>query len=145
MSNAKPQLSVAPTSDKKPRQGRSPAYPFISLKAALERAEAFRVAEGGRPRHYSPLTAAAKAWGIGAKTGDLKQTVAALGHYGLFEFQGAAENRSARLTDFALRILLDKQPVSPNAINWFARLRWRRRFTPSCGRSGRMRFLRTRR
>jgi hypothetical protein len=40
------------------------------------------------------------------------QTVAALGHFGLFEFQGGGENRAARLTDLALRILLDKQPVS---------------------------------
>jgi hypothetical protein len=105
-------VSVEVATTKKPRQGRSPAYPFVSLRTALARAETFRVAEGGRPRHFSPMTATAKAWGMGAKTGDAKQTVAALGHYGLFEFQGAAENRSARLTELALNILLDKQPVS---------------------------------
>ena len=98
---------------KKPRQGRSPAFPFISLSKALARAETFRVAEGGRPKHFSPLAAACKAWGVGVKTGPGIQTVAALGHYGLFEFEGAAERRSARLTDLAFRILLDKQPTSP--------------------------------
>jgi hypothetical protein len=103
---------VAATS-RKPRQGRSPAFPFIPLQRALERAEAFRVAEGGRPRHFAPLAAVAKAWGMGAKTGPAIQTVAALGHFGLFEFQGSGEKRSARLTDMALRILLDKQPISP--------------------------------
>lgn len=101
------------TPQKKSRQGRSPAFPFISLQKALERAETFRVAEGGRPKHFAPLTAVAKAWGIGAKTGIALQTVAALGHYGLFEFQGVGDERNARLTDTALNILLDKQPASP--------------------------------
>jgi hypothetical protein len=97
---------------RKPRQGRSPAFPFIPLNKAIERAETFRVAEGGRPKHFSPLVSACRAWGIGVKTGPGIQTIAALGHYGLFEFQGSGEKRSARLTDLALRILLDKQPLS---------------------------------
>jgi len=109
MNDATPQTIAAA---KKPRQGRSPAFPFIPLQRALERAETFRVAEGGRPRHFAPLTAVAKAWGMGAKTGPGIQTVAALGHFGLFEFQGSGEQRSARLTNLALRILLDKQPIS---------------------------------
>src|SRR5437867_2553460 len=95
---------------RKPRQGRSTAFPFISLQKALERAEAFRVAEGGGPRHFSPMLAVARAWDVGVKTGPAMQTIAALGHFGLFEFQGAGDNRTARLTDLALRILLDKQP-----------------------------------
>ena len=97
------------TPPRKPRQGRSPAFPFISLEKALERAEAFRVAEGGRPRHYSPMVSVARSWGMGVKTGPALQTIAALGHFGLFEFQGSGESRTARLTDLALRILLDKQ------------------------------------
>jgi hypothetical protein len=107
--------AVAPSGapSKKPRQGRSPAFPFIPINKAIERAETFRVAEGGRPKHFSPLVSACKAWGIGVKTGPGIQTIAALGHYGLFEFQGSGEQRSARLTDLAFRILLDKQPVSP--------------------------------
>jgi hypothetical protein len=59
------------------------------------------------------MTSAAKAWGIGAKTGLALQTVAALGHYGLFEFHGSGDTRTVRLTEAALNILLDKQPVSP--------------------------------
>jgi hypothetical protein len=101
------------TSPRKPRQGRSPAFPFIPLNKAIERAETFRVAEGGRPKHFSPLVSACKAWGIGVKTGPGIQTIAALGHYGLFEFEGSGEKRSARLTDLAFGILLDKQPASP--------------------------------
>jgi hypothetical protein len=108
-------IAVAPSgaASKKPRQGRSPAFPFIPLNKAIERAETFRVAEGGRPKHFSPLVSACKAWGVGVKTGTAIQTVAALGHYGLFEFEGSGEQRSARLTDLAFRILLDKQPISP--------------------------------
>jgi hypothetical protein len=97
---------------KKARQGRSPAFPFISLGKALERAETFRVAEGGRPKHFAPTTAVCVAWGIGPKTGTAQQTIAALGHYGLFEFEGSGEQRTARLTDTAFDILFDKQPIS---------------------------------
>jgi hypothetical protein len=104
------QLAPAP---KKPRQGRSPAFPFIPLGKALERAEALRVAEGGRPKHFSPWGAIAKAWDLGEKTGPMKQTMAALGYFGLFEFDGSGETRSARPTDIAFKILLDKQPASP--------------------------------
>jgi hypothetical protein len=112
-SNTNPVSNQAAPNAPKKRQGRSPAYPFISIRTALERAETFRVAEGGRPRHHSPVASAAMAWGLRLKTGDTKQTIAALGHYGLFEFQGEGENRKVRLTDAALQILLDKQPVSP--------------------------------
>ena len=97
---------------KKPRQGRSPEYPFIPLGKALEKAESFRVAEGGRPKHYSPRTSIAAAWGMGVKSGPTKQSIAALGHFGLFEFQGSGQDRAARLTDTAFQILLDKQPKS---------------------------------
>jgi hypothetical protein len=105
--------SAVPQATKKPRQGRSPAFPFIPLGKALEKAEALRVAEGGRPKHFSPRASIAGAWDMGEKTGPTKQTIAALGYYGLFEFQGASEDRSARLTETALNILLDKQPASP--------------------------------
>jgi hypothetical protein len=101
-----------PAAAKKHRQGRSPAFPFIPLQKALEKAELLRVAEGGRPKHYSPRAAIAKAWDMGEKTGPTKQTIAALGYFGLFEFEGNGEDRSARLTETALKILLDKQPVS---------------------------------
>lgn len=113
MSDTVSKISGVPLPPKKPRQGRSPAFPFIALGKALERAETFRVAEGGRPKHFTPLTAACKAWGIGAQTGTAIQTVAALGHYGLFEFEGSSDKRSARLTELAFNILLDKQPISP--------------------------------
>ncbi len=107
-----PSNGAAPAA-KKPRQGRSPAFPFIPLQKALERTEAFRIAEGGRPKHFAPLASACKTWGMGPKTGPAIQTVAALNHYGLVDFEGAGETRAMRPSDVALQILLDKQPVSP--------------------------------
>jgi hypothetical protein len=106
-----------PKNNPKPRQGRSPGFPFLSLDKALERADQFRIAEGGRPKHYAPLASAAKAWSLGSKTGPFLQTVAALGQYELVDFQGGGENRTVRLTETALNILLDKQPISPERDN----------------------------
>lgn len=93
----------------KVRVGRSPAYPFISLEEALRRAEEFRRTEG---KHSVPLRSAYHAWKIGEKTGAARQTAAALGHFGLFSFSGNNENRQARLSDLALKILLDTRKPS---------------------------------
>ncbi len=112
------QPQAAPTTPptatpKKTRQGRSPAFPFIPLQKALERTDAFRLAEGGRPKHFAPVAAACQTWGMGVKTGQAIQTVAALNHFGLVEFEGTGEKRAMRPTDTAFKILLDKQPLSP--------------------------------
>jgi hypothetical protein len=50
---------------------------------------------------------------MGPQTGPALQTIAALGHFGLFEFEGSGDRRGARLTELAFNILLDKQPTSP--------------------------------
>lgn len=112
MAEIKNQTAAEKAPAKAARQGRSPAFPFIPLGKALERVEAFRIAEGGRPRHFSPIASACAAWAMGSKTGPAQQTIAALGHFGLLEFEGTGEKRSARPTELALNILLDKQPVS---------------------------------
>ncbi len=106
------QIKEAAPNGKRPRQGRSPGFPFIPLQKALERVDAVRIAEGGRPKHFAPIASACKAWGMGLKTGPAIQTVAALGHFGLCEFEGTADARALRPTDLAIRILLDKQPAS---------------------------------
>jgi hypothetical protein len=101
--------SVAAQPPKKAREGRSPGFPFVDLKKALERAETFRQVEG---KHLVPVASAAKAWKLGEETAAGRRTVAALGHFGLFSGEGAGEDRKVKLTDLALKILLDKQPVS---------------------------------
>ena len=91
------------------RQGRSPAYPFISLRKTLERAEQFRKMEG---RHAAPPTSAFRAWKLSEKGNTARQTTAALKYYGLMEYVGRGAERQVKLTDRAAKILLDKRPES---------------------------------
>jgi hypothetical protein len=95
---------------KKAREGRSPAFPYVGLGDALTRAEQFRVAEG---KHPVPIDSAIKAWGIGGESSAGRRVVAALGHFGLFSYEGSGDQRKVRLSELALNILLDKQSVSP--------------------------------
>lgn len=97
------------TDPKPARQGRSPAYPAISLQSALARAEDFRKQEG---RHSAPPTSAYKAWGLSEKGNTGRQTAAALRYFGLIEYEGRGSDRQIRLTSQALQILLDKRPES---------------------------------
>lgn len=91
------------------RQGRSPAYPFIPLRKALDRAEEFRKAEG---RHAAPPTSAYRSWELSIKGNVARQTTAALKYYGLMEYEGRGAARQVKLTDLAFKILLDKRPES---------------------------------
>jgi hypothetical protein len=87
---------------------RSPAYPFISLTKAIERIQAMHDAEG---RHAARFDVLAKRWGFAAQSSSAAQTVGALRQYGLLEVEkGMGFDRTFRLTDRALRILLDKRP-----------------------------------
>jgi hypothetical protein len=108
MADTKAKIEVAKP-EKRAREGRSPAFPFVDLEKALERAEQFRLAEG---KHLVPIASAKKAWKLGEDTGAARRTVAALGHFGLFSFEGLGDSRKVRLTEAALNILLDKQPNS---------------------------------
>lgn len=92
------------------RQGRSPAYPYVSLRKALSRAKALYKAEG---KHPVPLSSAYKAWGIGAKSSGARQTLAALKQFGLVTYLGKAKERQVRVSDLAMKIILDRRPDSP--------------------------------
>lgn len=91
---------------KKVITGRSPAYPFISVRKALERAEEFRLIEG---KHSVPVESAYKAWKYGGNSSNARQTVAAMRYYNLME---SPNSGNVRLTKLALDILLDQQPNS---------------------------------
>jgi hypothetical protein len=87
---------------------RSPAYPYISLTKAIERIQTMHDAEG---RHAVRFDVLAKRWGFAPQSSSAAQTVGALRQYGLLEVEkGTGFDRSFRLTDRALRILLDKRP-----------------------------------
>lgn len=91
-------------------QGRSPAYPFTTLSRAIERADQVRAAGASRGE-YPPETFY-KLWELGAQSSGARQTMAALNHFGLVEYIGRGDTRKVKLSDLALKIVLDKQPNS---------------------------------
>lgn len=82
------------------RKGRSPNYPGIDLKLALERAAMLWDAE---QHHAVPNDLILKHWGYGPKSGGGSVAFAALKRFGLLEDAG---NGRARLTSRAQSILL---------------------------------------
>lgn len=95
----------------KARRARSPAYPFIPLSKALDRAKTFYDVE---KRHAAPFAVAVSHWDFKPKSSGGLQTVAALKQYGLGQDVGAAKERKVQLTELALRILLDQREGSPD-------------------------------
>jgi hypothetical protein len=88
---------------------RSPAYPFISLRTALEKARTFY---GTQTRHPAPLSAALALWDFGAKSSGGMQTISALKQFGLLEDIETTNARQVKLTEAALRIIQDERPIS---------------------------------
>jgi hypothetical protein len=89
----------------KDRKHRSPAYPFISLEKAVERAQEFYDKEH---RHSAPPSAAAQHWGYATKSSAGMQTISALKQFGLLAYDGVGADRRVKLTERAFRILLDE-------------------------------------
>lgn len=75
---------------------RSPSFPFIPLKTAVERLEAFDRKFG---RHPVPASKAALAWDMKEKSSQGDQTLAALKSFGLIKYDGMGAARHASLTD----------------------------------------------
>lgn len=78
---------------------RSPNYPLISLKDALEKASAVHKAESQNP---VPREAIAKLMGFGGLNGRSDKVISAVSKYGLFEKVKAGD---LRVSDLAVRIL----------------------------------------
>jgi hypothetical protein len=88
---------------------RSPAYPYINLEAAINRAQAFYDRE---VRNSAPIAVAAADWGYEAKSSAATQTAAALMSFGLMTDEGTGDKRKLKLTQNALKILIDKRSDS---------------------------------
>ena len=89
---------------------RSPAYPFIALPAALEKAAVLWQVEG---RHAAAVSVALQHWGYKEDSSTGYSCVAALKKFGLVDHEGMGDQRQVRLSGLALSILLDKNPDSP--------------------------------
>lgn len=92
---------------------RSPTFPFISLAQALSRAKQLYDAE---KRAAVPLPIVAKHWKYSEASSGLAQTIGALKGYGLLSDEGIGPARRLRITDAALRILLDAREDSKERI-----------------------------
>lgn len=93
--------------ESKKSKERSPAFPFISLERALDRARRFYDEE---KRGSAPLSRAVMHWEYSLGSSGGLQTIAALKQYGLLEdVGGSGSSRQLKLSDLALRILLDQR------------------------------------
>lgn len=100
------------------KKDRSPNFPFISLEAAIERCKAFYEEER---RGAAPVPRVAKHWRYSVSSSGLIQTIAALKSYGLMVDEGSGAERKLRLTEMALRILLDSRPDSTERVELIKR------------------------
>lgn len=80
----------------KASKDRSPSFPFIPLKTAVERLEAFEKKFG---RHPTPFAKVGLAWGLKEKSSQADQTLAALRSFGLVRYEGMGKERQVLLTE----------------------------------------------
>jgi hypothetical protein len=90
----------------KARKERSPSFPFISLKKAVER---IREMADAHRRNQARMVTVGATWGYAAKSSGLLQTVAALKAFGLIDDIGGPD-RKIQISDLGWRILHDARP-----------------------------------
>lgn len=92
---------------------RSPAYPFVALDLAIDRARAFWAKEN---RHSARIAVAAGHWGYKGKSSGTLLTVSALKQHGLLEDDGSGAERTVKISELARQIILDEVPDSPQRV-----------------------------
>ena len=102
--------SEAEVGKKKATRGRSPNYPGIDLRQAIDRARAFYAQDR---RNETPAAMVLKHWGYQPKSGGGLVVLAALKKFGLLHDQGEGEKRTVKLTPTALDIIEDPREDSP--------------------------------
>ena len=94
-----------PSAESRKARTRSPAYPSIDLRTAVERAGVLWREEG---RHPTAVNVAMTHWGYKVESSTGFQTVAALKKFNLVESEGGTgEDRLIKLSPVALTILLE--------------------------------------
>ncbi len=91
---------------------RSPGYPAISLPEAIEKAKVIWEHE---KKHPAPLSALETHWGFTVGSGAVSRLVSSLGKYGLLEDEGVGDDKSYKLTEAALEIILAPEGSSEKA------------------------------
>lgn len=100
--------------------GRSPNYPSIDLGEAIKRAEVIFRKEG---RNFAPIPVIYGHWKYSPKSSGAMVTLAALTKFGLLIDQGKGESRRARVSDDAVKILVDPESSVAKALIRGAALR----------------------
>ena len=91
-------------------KGRSPSFPGVALEPAIERA---RTAYARLRQHAAPIKGFTDIWGFkSAITGPASITIASLRKFGLLDYEGSGDTRTAKLTDLAVEILMKPDPIS---------------------------------
>jgi hypothetical protein len=92
---------------RRPKKGRSPSYPGISLREAEKRVRELYDAE---KTHAAPVSAIVGHWGYSPTSSGGRTTLAALKKFGLLADEGASDERTGRLTELALELVLNPDP-----------------------------------
>lgn len=98
-----------PTDPRRPRKGRSPSYPGISLAEAEKR---LRELYGAEKKHAAPVTAIVEHWGYSPTSSGGRTAVAALKKFGLLDDDGAGDERTARITELGVELVLNPDPAT---------------------------------
>jgi len=94
---------------RKKQEGRSPSYPGIPLGEAITRARTIYERDG---RNSAPVTAILGHWGYKDGSGPGTIALAAVKKFRLLADEGDGPKRTAKLTELALRIVLDTREES---------------------------------
>jgi hypothetical protein len=97
-------------SDTKGRRERSPAYPSVDLKTAIDYAKMIYQKE---KRHPATVSVVAAHCGSNIKSSKGLRLIAALKQFGLVIEEGEGEDRCVRLTERALDIIVETNEQSP--------------------------------
>lgn len=92
--------------ENKATRHRSPNYPVISLRKAVERAKELNEKY---KRTNVPVAIAQERWGYKSGSSSGNQCVAALKSFGLLEVEGTADGRKVRVSDSAYRIIMESK------------------------------------
>ena len=98
-----------PKDERKKAKDRSPNYPGIDLENALEKARIIREKEG---KHYAPVEVVLRHWGYVPKSSGGLVALSALKKFGLIDEQGRGSSRQIKLSELALKVLLDDREDS---------------------------------
>ncbi len=113
------ETAVAPSPPKQKRD-RSPSFPFIPLKTAIERLEAFEKHFG---RHPTPANRAGAAWVMKDQSSQADQTLAALRSFGLVIYDGMGPKRTVSISEDGRRYIRAQQEEIKDAVRKQAALR----------------------